>query len=185
MGTTTFHLFLISFDIRRLTPLSLLPLRFPWSGCWHFIEDLNFTPNWSRCFGQIVKSRPPSANNPTRARISSFSEETLVWDTEICRRGALISLTRAQRKKLVSLGWNIAVRVTVRGKGTGKIRHCFHNVKVTKKMTLLCQGPTFNRRQSCLLFSVDVVHVSLKFLNNTFKNNFTKIYLITVVKKCC
>lgn len=172
MGTTTFHLFLISFDIRRLTPLSLLPLRFPWSGCWHFIEALNLTPNWSRCFGQIVKSRPPSSNNPTRARISSFSEETLVWDTEICRRWALISLARAQRKKLVSLGWNIAVRVTVRGKGTGKIRHCFHNVKVTKKMTLLCQGPTYNRRQSCLLFSVDVIIWRTKHHSSCFAEVF-------------
>ena len=96
-GTTTFHLLLISFDIRRLTPLSLLPLRFPWSGYWHFIEALNLTPNWSRCFGQIVKSRPPSSNNLTRARISSFSEETLAWDTEICRRWALISLEQELR----------------------------------------------------------------------------------------
>lgn len=96
-GTTTFQLLLISFDIRRLIPLSLLPLRFPWSGCWHFIDALNLTPNWSRCFGQIVKSRPSSSNNPTRPRISSFSEETLVCDTDICRRWALKSLEQELR----------------------------------------------------------------------------------------
>ena len=126
--TTTFHLLLISFDIRRLIPLSLLPLRFPWSGCWHFIDALNLTPNWSRCFGQIVKSRPSSSNNPTRARIRSFSEETLVWDTEICRRWAPISLEQELRGRSSFPRDEISQwESQVRGKGTGEIRHCFRH----------------------------------------------------------
>ena len=81
-GTTVFHFALISFAIFRFIPLSTLRLWFPWRGCWHFVEGLNLTPSSARCFGHIVKSRPSeSPNKPTRARMSSFSDATHVWDT--------------------------------------------------------------------------------------------------------
>jgi len=77
-----FHLALISFAILRFIPLSTFRLWFPWRGCWHFIVGLNLTPSSAQCFGHIVKSRPSEASNkPTRARISSFSDATLVYDT--------------------------------------------------------------------------------------------------------
>lgn len=81
-GTTMFHFALISFAIFRFIPLSTLRLRLPCRGCWHFIEGLNLTPSSARCFGHIVKSRPSdSLNKPARAKMSSFSDATHVWDT--------------------------------------------------------------------------------------------------------
>ena len=83
-GTTVFHFALISFAIFRFIPLSTLRLRFPWRGCRHFIEGLNLTPSSARCLGHIVKSRPSEwPNKPVRAKMSSFSDATSVWDTFI------------------------------------------------------------------------------------------------------
>lgn len=81
-GTTVPHFALISFAIVRFIPLSTLRLRLAWRGCWHFFEGLNLTSSSARCLGHIVKSRPSeSPNKPTRARMSCFSDTTLVWDT--------------------------------------------------------------------------------------------------------
>ena len=75
-------LFLISFAVFRLTPLSPLPFRLPWRGCWHFFDGRNLTPRTARCLRQIVKSRPSSSSNkPTRAKMSFFSDTTHDWDT--------------------------------------------------------------------------------------------------------
>ena len=92
-GSTTFQFLFISMDIRRLSPSPTFP-------CDLFIDALNLTPNWSRCSGQIVKSWPPSSNKPTRAGISSFSNEAQVWATKICLRWALISLEQELRGRI-------------------------------------------------------------------------------------
>ena len=54
-GTTVFHFALTSRAIFRFTPLSTLPLRFPWRGCWHLVEGLNLTPSRARCLGHTVE----------------------------------------------------------------------------------------------------------------------------------
>ena len=53
--TTVFHFALTSRAIFRFTPLSTLPLRFPWRGCWHLVEGLNLTPSRARCLGHTVE----------------------------------------------------------------------------------------------------------------------------------
>ena len=54
-GTTVFHFAVTSRAIFRFTPLSTLPLRFPWRGCWHLVEGLNLTPSRARCLGHTVE----------------------------------------------------------------------------------------------------------------------------------
>ena len=72
----------LDFAVFRLTPLSPLPFRLPWRGCWHFFGGRNLTPRTARCLGQIVKSRPSSSSNrPTRAKMSFFSDTSHDWDT--------------------------------------------------------------------------------------------------------
>ena len=75
-GTKTSHISFISFNIFKLIPLDILPLRQPCSGCWHFLEGQYFTPSKARYFGQITMFSPFSSNKPTRASISSLSEAT-------------------------------------------------------------------------------------------------------------
>ena len=98
-GTKTSHVSFISFDIFKFTPLDTLPLRRPWSGCWHFLEGQYFAPSKTRCFGQITISLPSSSNKPTRASISSLSEAT--HDCVVCNslKCALTSLTQEFKGK--------------------------------------------------------------------------------------
>ena len=58
----------------------------PCRGWAHFLLVLHIRPSSARCLGQIVLVAPSSLKKPTRARIKSFSVDTVVWDTLTCLR---------------------------------------------------------------------------------------------------
>ena len=123
-GTKTSHLSFISLDIFKFTPLDTLPLRRPWSGCWHFLEGQYFTPSKTRCFGQITISFPSLSNKPTRASISSLY--TWLCCLQFSQMRLYITDARIQRKKLCTIGVSslyVTLTGTVHGKRARELRH--------------------------------------------------------------
>ena len=92
--TTKFHFSMIYLLILRPAPLSGLFFLAPCRGWAHFLLVLHIRPSSARCLGQIVLVAPSSLNKPTRARIKSFSVDTVVWDTLTCLRWDLTSLVQ-------------------------------------------------------------------------------------------
>ena len=93
-GTNTFHFSMIYLLISRPAPLSGLFFLAPCRGWAHFLLVLHIRPSSARCLGQIFLVAPSSLNKPTRARIKSFSVDTVVWDTLTCLRWDLTSLVQ-------------------------------------------------------------------------------------------
>ena len=82
-GTNVLHFDMIFLHISNITPVSGLPLRFPWRECAHFLLRRQNMP-WAcstRCLWYIVMLVPSSLNWLGQARIKSFSVRILVCKT--------------------------------------------------------------------------------------------------------